>query len=243
MDKLKVFDYKGREVRTVEQDGELWWVLKDVCDVLTLTHPEMVAKRLDRDEANQIGVIDSLGREQKTTVINEAGLYNVILRSDKPEAKDFKRWVTHEVLPSIRKHGAYVTARASLSYLKEKELEARINNSMARRAGTLLKIAEKVTVNEYRNVLYSKAAEIAGGQPLLPLPKVERHTYTAQEIGDKLGISANMVGRLANKNGLKTPEYGLLVWDKAKRADKQVESWRYYESIIPVLQEYMKVGA
>lgn len=194
MDKLQVFNYEGKEIRTVEKDGEFWWVLKDVCAVLGLTEPHRVAARLDEDERTQSTVIDSMGREQKTTVINEAGLYNVILRSDKPEAKDFKRWVTHEVLPSIRKHGAYVTARASLSYLKEKEkeLEARINNSMARRAGTLLKIAEKVTVNEYRNVLYSKAAEIAGGQPLLPLPKVERHTYTAQEIGDKLGISANM---------------------------------------------------
>lgn len=243
MNQLQVLRYEGKEIRTMERDGELWWVLKDVCEVLTLTHPEMVAKRLDRDEATQIGVIDSLGREQKTAIVNEPGLYNVILRSDKPEAKNFKRWVTHEVLPTIRKHGAYVSARASLSYLKEKELEARINNSMARRASTLLKIAEKVTVNEYRNVLYSKAAEIAGGQPLLPLPKVERPTYTAKEIGDRLGISANMVGRLANKNGLKTPEYGLLVWDKARSAEKQVESWRYYETVIPKLQEYMKIGA
>lgn len=109
MDKLQVFNYEGKEIRTVEKDGEFWWVRKDVCAVLGLTEPHRVAARLDEDERTQSTVIDSMGREQKTTVINEAGLYNVILRSDKPEAKNFKRWVTHEVLPTIRKHGAYLT--------------------------------------------------------------------------------------------------------------------------------------
>jgi anti-repressor protein len=91
------------------RDGEVWWVLKDVCDVLGLSQPHRVATRLDEDDRTLMTVIDAVGRNQDTTIINESGLYTVILRSDKPEAKNFKRWVTHEVLPSIRKHGAYVT--------------------------------------------------------------------------------------------------------------------------------------
>ena len=109
MNELQVFTYQNNDVRTIERDGEPWFVLKDICEVLALGSPHKVAERLDEDERNQIPVIDSIGRQQETTVINESGLYNVILRSDKPEAKPFRKWVTSEVLPSIRKHGAYMT--------------------------------------------------------------------------------------------------------------------------------------
>ena len=111
MNNLQIFDYKGNKVRTVEKDGVTWWVLKDVCNVLEMKDNSAgeVVKRLDKDEYDSIGVTDNLGREQNTYVINESGLYNVILRSDKEEAKPFRKWVTSEVLPSIRKHGAYMT--------------------------------------------------------------------------------------------------------------------------------------
>lgn len=108
MNGLKVFSYEGNEVRTVQKGDGTWWVLKDVCDILELTSPHKVAERLDDDERGR-SLIPTLGGNQELTVVNESGLYNVILRSDKPEAKKFKRWVTHEVLPSIRRHGAYVT--------------------------------------------------------------------------------------------------------------------------------------
>lgn len=109
MNNLQIFNYKGKEVRTVEKDGQPWWVLKDVCDVLDISHVKDTAGRLDSDEVGQTEVIDSLGRKQTAWCINESGLYNVIIRSDKPEAKPFRKWVTSEVLPSIRKHGAYMT--------------------------------------------------------------------------------------------------------------------------------------
>lgn len=109
MNGLQIFTYNGNEVRTVQKDGEPWWVLKDVCEVLGISDARRVAERLEEDEWSQTPVIDTLGRPQATYIINESGLYNVILRSDKPEAKPFRRWVTSEVLPSIRKHGAYMT--------------------------------------------------------------------------------------------------------------------------------------
>jgi anti-repressor protein len=108
MNDLIQFQYEGRQVRTIEKDGEPWFVLRDVCEVLELTNSRMVAERLDHDEKG-VSQIDTLGGKQETTIINESGLYNVILRSDKPEAKQFRKWVTSEVLPTIRKHGAYVT--------------------------------------------------------------------------------------------------------------------------------------
>lgn len=107
MNELQIFNYHDTPLRTVEREGELWWVLKDVCDVLGIARARDVANRLDSDEAVLTGVVDAAGREQPTYIINEPGLYNVILRSDKPEAKDFKRWVTHEVLPTIRQKGSY----------------------------------------------------------------------------------------------------------------------------------------
>lgn len=104
MNELQIFNYNGNEVRTVQKDGEPWWILKDVCGVLGLKNPTMIAERLEDDEVTKLNLG---GLSGETNIINESGLYNVILRSDKPEAKPFRRWVTGEVLPSIRKTGSY----------------------------------------------------------------------------------------------------------------------------------------
>lgn len=109
---VQVWNYEGAEVRTVQIDGEPWFVLADICRELELSTPARVAERLEKDEVSQTHTIDRMGREQKTTIINESGLYTVILRSDKPQAKPFRKWVTSVVLPSIRKHGAYMTDQA-----------------------------------------------------------------------------------------------------------------------------------
>lgn len=109
MNQLQIFNYNSNQVRTIVQNGEPWFVLKDVCEVLEISNHRMAKDRLDQDEVSQTDVIDFLGRKQQTNIINESGLYNVILRSDKPNAKPFRKWVTTEVLPTIRKHGAYLT--------------------------------------------------------------------------------------------------------------------------------------
>ena len=109
MSNIRIFPYTSVEVLTIHKDGEPWFVLRDVCNVLGLGTPARVAERLDTDEVSQTHITDSMGRQQETTIINESGLYNVILRSDKPEAKPFRKWVTSEVLPTIRRHGMYAT--------------------------------------------------------------------------------------------------------------------------------------
>lgn len=110
---LQVFSYEGNEIRTIQRNGEPWWVLKDVCSVLEIGNSRDVTVRLDEDEKAAVDIIDTSSnrttQSRSVTVVSESGLYSTILLSRKPEAKKFKRWVTHEVLPAIRKHGAYVT--------------------------------------------------------------------------------------------------------------------------------------
>ena len=116
MNKVTIFKYEENKlVRTMNIGDEPWFVLKDVCDVLGLSTPARVAERLDSDEVSQAHLIDSMGRSQEMTIISESGLYNVILRSDKPEAKPFRKWVTAVVLPSIRKNGGYIAGQEELS--------------------------------------------------------------------------------------------------------------------------------
>lgn len=109
-DIIQPFKFKGQEVRTLTlETGDTWWVLKDVCDVLGLTNSRVAMQRLDKDDVSQAYITDASGRDQRTTIVNESGLFTLILRSNKPEAGDFQHWVTHDVLPDIRHHGAYMT--------------------------------------------------------------------------------------------------------------------------------------
>jgi anti-repressor protein len=109
---LQIFNYEQKPIRTTEIHGELWWVAKDVCDILELSDVSKAISRLDIDEKGQ-SQIPTPGGKQTVLIVNESGLYNLIIRSDKPEAKKFKKWVTSEVLPSIRKTGKYDSSQKS----------------------------------------------------------------------------------------------------------------------------------
>lgn len=104
---IRKFDFRGASLRTLtDEAGEPWFVAKDVCDILEISNPSDALKRLDDDERSRF----NLGRQGETNIVNEAGLYVLVLGSRKPEAHEFKRWVTHEVLPQIRKTGGYIPA-------------------------------------------------------------------------------------------------------------------------------------
>lgn len=105
----RAFDYGGQRVRTVMIDGEVWFVARDVCAVLGLTNVAMALGGLDDDEKG-VSTVDTPGGNQQLNIISEAGLYSLILRSRRPQAKAFKRWVTHDVLPEVRRTGAYAPA-------------------------------------------------------------------------------------------------------------------------------------
>ena len=108
MNALQTFDYQGNPVRSVMIDGEPWFVAADVCSALDLDKTWNALSRLDEDEKGAT-LISTPGGPQTMSTVNEPGLYSLIQRSRKPEAKAFKRWVNHEVLPTIRKRGSFTT--------------------------------------------------------------------------------------------------------------------------------------
>lgn len=108
---LALFEHeKFGSLRVVERKVQPWFVAKDVCDILEMGNPRSSLALLDEDEKG-VHSMDTPGGKQEMTIISEPGLYSLILRSRKPEAKAFKRWVTHEVIPSIRKVGGYLIAK------------------------------------------------------------------------------------------------------------------------------------
>lgn len=106
MTDITPFSYEDHEVRVLDVSGEPWFVLADLCKVLGLANPAVVAKRLDKADVCQT-YISSGGQRRAMTIVAEPGMYDVVVRSDSPAAKPFRRWVTHEVLPAIRRTGIY----------------------------------------------------------------------------------------------------------------------------------------
>lgn len=107
MTALVPLHFERADIRMIVRDGEPWWVLLDVARLVGITNHRNVAARLRDWQKDSVQILDAIGRERKTTVINEAGLYPLILDSEKPDAERFARWLFAEVLPSIRKHGMY----------------------------------------------------------------------------------------------------------------------------------------
>lgn len=204
MNGLQVLIYQSNEVRMIVKDNQPWWVLKDVCAALGIDNYRNVATRLDGDEKG-VHQMDTLGGLQNITTINESGLYNVILRSDKPEAKAFKRWVTHKVLPSIRKTGSYTAPKTRSSRSKSVDIIFRQRLNMARDfsrvTGVPLGIAvaraiddaEKLTGEDY--TLWKIALPARSEEK--PIPHLN-----ATKIGGILGLSAYDVNRLLESAGL-----------------------------------------
>ena len=124
MKELSIFQHPDfGPVRNVVIKGEPWFMGKDVCQVLGIANHRDALGRLDDVERCGVGITDPLGRQQEATFINESGLYSLIMQSRKPEAKAFKKWVTSEVLPSIRKYGYYISPTAQLSRKERNAIE------------------------------------------------------------------------------------------------------------------------
>ena len=188
MTDIQIFNYQNREVRTVELNGEPWFVLKDVCEVLGIGTPAKVAERLDEDEKG-MSQIHTPGGLQNVSIITESGLYNVILRSDKPEAKPFRKWVTGTVLPSIRRHGAYMTPET---------LQAAILSP-----DTMIQLCQQLKAEQDKNATLTAANSQLTVEKQILAPKAEyfdelvdrnlltsfRETAKQLGIGEKLFVS------------------------------------------------------
>ena len=252
---LQVFDYNGSTIRTVDKDGEVWFVAKDVCDVLELTNPTEAIRSLDNDEKMTLrdteGHSGQRGGAQFFNVINESGLYKLTFRSQKPEAKKFTRWVTHDVLPTIRKTGSYKVRKSEEKdyEVRMKELEDHKRDQDLRGAQILQSMIDNNTfpvTPETRTVFAHEVFKLVTGHSYLGmLPVSTEKWYTATEIGEVVGLTANKVGRIAKANGIKAPdgdanEYGRWIFSKAQNSSREVTSFIYSEAGLDWFKNYME---
>ncbi|VIG02595.1 prophage antirepressor [Clostridioides difficile] len=240
--------FEDKQVEVFEFNGKILFNPYHSSNCLGISN-EGVRKAITRMNENQVIkltnsiVTDSHIRKLHNTgenFLTESGVYKLIFKSKKEEAEKFQDWVTDEVLPSIRKTGTYNTKTKDESEIKYMNAQARLKNARTREAKIYLELADKVSqagIPEFAQVMYSKTTELLSGEVLIPLPKIEKKTYSATEISKILGVSANKVGSLANAYNLKTDEYGIKVWDKAKYSNKQVTTFRYYENVIPIIKK------
>jgi len=115
MNQLSVFNYNSEQVRTVSKHGEVWFVAKDVCEILGISNHKDATTRLSNTMKDEVGITDAIGRVQKTTVVSEAGVYKLVFTSRKPEAEKFTDWIASEVIPSVRKNGGYIANQENLT--------------------------------------------------------------------------------------------------------------------------------
>lgn len=228
---IKVFENTDfGSVRVVDKNGEPWFVGKDVAEILGYVETAKAIRTHVEPEDKGVSEMDTPGGKQNLTIINESGLYSLIIGSKLPEAKKFKRWVTSEVLPSIRKTGKY-------SAHKERD-EVKEMNAKVRMANALHKLAKSETVSDsYKRIIIAQAVELLTGVQM-PLEKSEK-TYSAGDIGKMFGVSAQKIGRLSNEHNLKTDEFGAWYHDKSRYSDKEVDSFRYNERAVETFRELL----
>lgn len=190
--KMQVFTNEDfGEVRTIEINGEPWFVAADVCRALDIANSRDALTRLDEDEKG-VASTDTPGGEQDMSVVNEPGLYSLVLGSRKPEAKAFKRWITHEVIPSLRKYGYYAMPKDYLSALKAYVAEVELNQQLE---------AEN---EEQRLVIGMQEQEIADLRPMKTYVDTileSTDTLTVTQIAADYGMTAQKLNRiLKNEN-------------------------------------------
>ena len=201
MNNVIPFTYNSKTIRIVTDDtGNPWWVAKDVCTVLGIVNSRQAAETLDDDEKG-VCKIDTLGGNQDMVTINEPGLYTLIIRSNKDDARPFKRWVTHEVLPTLRKKGSYqmpnVQQRPATLLPIDREFRAAVR--MAKAAG--LKGNQAVLS---ANMLTRK---LTGSDPLALLDMThltnehQQLELTPSDIGKHFGVSGQKTNQILSKIG------------------------------------------
>lgn len=224
MSNIQTFNFEQNSVRVEIKNGEPLFCLTDVATILEISNANPSRFNLANNGVHKMYSVDSKGRKNEITFISEPNLYRVIFRSNKAEAVKFQNWVFNEVLPTIRKTGSYTTKPTELT---PKEKAECLNILMATFGDVLSKEAkETILVTTTENLL---------GLDLGYRPQVQK-TYSATQIGEMLGISAHKVGKLTNAHNLKTDEYGVWVLDKSAHSSKQLSSFRYFDSVISVIQ-------
>lgn len=186
------FPVTAQAVRVLELAGEPWFVAADVCTVLGITNVGNVLARLDDDEKDSIHLPDGTRGNPNRAIVNEPGLYSLLFRSDKPEAKQFKRWVTHDVLPAIRRAGGYVSPAATL---EQRAAILGINEAQARVLHALSGIVDQTWLESKARHL---AARALGEEPD---EDPEKRLLTVGEYLEEKGLTAAATRKLSSRFG------------------------------------------
>lgn len=191
-------------------------------------------ERLDRfSTVTKLVTVD--GKEREVNLYNRKGIMEICRWSGQPKADEFMDWVW-DVMDAL------FAGRFKLMPMTEYQrliAESRLLNAQVRKAREYGHLADLYRGTDYAKILDSYASAALAGEHVLPLPALERKTYSATEIGEHLGITAHKVGLLTNRHNLKTAEFGIWALDKSPNSNKQVQSFRYYDSVIDALQKLL----
>ena len=264
---IQIYSNQDFSVRTTQDaDGKVWFVAKDVCDILELTNPTEALRSLDNDEKNTLRISEGIqGRgNPNMNVISEPGLYKLAFKSKKPEAKKFVRWVTHTVLPTIRQTGHFDTSESLLN--SEPSVDAGLQ-----RIGLIIRAAEHKAVpqNEQLRLLSIAVKDLTGTElnmerpvsqkcqvlGLMDLPEVvgvvkkgktesfgrgkgSVRFYSLLEIADALGITPSEFNDFADEHGLKSGYNGK--WVRVETAQGESREFLYLRDVVVEYREEVK---
>lgn len=235
-----IYSQGGSPCMTSEQLGEC----------LGYSHPrESINKLVSRNDylrgpefSAEVKMTSPRGDTQITRVFTEDGIYEVTMLAKTDRAKEFRATI-RRVLKSLRKGETKLVSMTEYQKrtiaARERSMQIQEDANRIKKAQFWERLAKKYSGTTYEQILDAHATLEIAGQYVIQPPTTPEKTYSAEEIGDMVGVSGNKVGRIANANNLKVEQYGVWALDKSPYSNKEVNSFRYYASVVPVIQRIL----
>ena len=245
---VKVFENNEfGKIRIVMIGNEPYAVGKDVAEALGYSNPQKAIRDHVDEEDRTVNESFTVNGTMPI-LINESGIISLALLSKLPSAKPYRRWVTSEVLPTIRKTGSYSVKQApAIDTVKQMRAEAMLRNSRVRQAKLLQELAQSAVTDTAKQIIVVQAANTVAGEKILSLPRAnERATITASELCKRYHLKetwATALGRKLNERLERNEDTGYNTQTVSERTHKEVKQWNWYvDKIIPVMDEMQENG-
>lgn len=233
---LQIFNYESREIRTaIGKNSEMLFAAKDVCDILELNNVSQALSRIDEDEKDDIISSDAIGRNQSIAAITESGVYALIFSSKKTEARKFRKWITSEVLPSLRKTGSYTVQSITPVNISQASSVYRALRSVAKSMGltgnqltlSVNRATKNVTEVDFQNLLGMDAL----------VNEAQEFLFTSTDLGARIGLSAMKFNKKLEQEGFQLRQG--MVWtptDKGRPYAVLLDTAKKHSDGTPVIQ-------